>query len=401
MNSAIQLTSNSIKNLAPSSSVTRAIDDNDVDTTRQQIFHDVANNFTFTLTRKNGTAFISPLETTGLTELKVGVLLPFHQKDNEWTKTITLSGASAIRMAVAEINTGGLIPGAYITLIEQDSYPKEVDGQAAITQAIYSTVSLVHEGVIAVIGDISSSWTSLSALMTSTLDIPQCSFSASATALSDKTQYHSFFRTIPTDLIYADAAFSFISSQGWTTIGVLYSGDDFGKQLSKDIIMKARDHNIAIIGYQSFFDGEPTSNIQNSVDSLMETGARVIFVAATDDAPLAALVTAAHSGYINNDNVWLTIGVDTNELHQSVLSFNNILSLRANNSSEITHSNSSNSSGVDALTYVAQTTQKLTPIQYNSSFSGGVFGFDAIVSLPGYPPFDNFLQKWASLDPSL
>jgi ABC-type branched-subunit amino acid transport system substrate-binding protein len=83
-------------------------------------------------------------------------------------------------MAVAEINTRNLIPGAYITLIEQDSYPKEVQGQAAITQAVYSAVSLMHEGVIAVIGDITSSWTALSALMTSTLQIPQCSFSAIA-----------------------------------------------------------------------------------------------------------------------------------------------------------------------------------------------------------------------------
>lgn len=90
------------------------------------------------------------------------------------------SGISAIRLAVAEINTKHLIPGAYITLVEKDSYPKPVEGQAAITQAVYSAISLIQEGVVGIIGDISSSWTSFSALMTSTLQIPQCSFSAVA-----------------------------------------------------------------------------------------------------------------------------------------------------------------------------------------------------------------------------
>lgn len=90
------------------------------------------------------------------------------------------SGISAIRLAVAEINANHLIPGAYITLVEKDSYPKAVQGQAAVTQAVFSAISLIQEGVVGVIGDISSSWTSLSAMMTSTLQIPQCSFSAIA-----------------------------------------------------------------------------------------------------------------------------------------------------------------------------------------------------------------------------
>lgn len=83
-----------------------------------------------------------------------------------------------------------MIPGAYITLVEKDSYPRVVEGQAAITQAVFSSVALIQEGAIAVIGDISSSWTTLSALMTSTLQIPQCSFSAVASRYSKAALYH-------------------------------------------------------------------------------------------------------------------------------------------------------------------------------------------------------------------
>lgn len=90
------------------------------------------------------------------------------------------SGSSAIRMAVNDINSRQVIPGAYITLIEKDSFPDSSLDQMSVTNAVYASVTLLQQGVIGVIGDISSSWTSLSALMTSTLEIPQCSFTANA-----------------------------------------------------------------------------------------------------------------------------------------------------------------------------------------------------------------------------
>jgi ABC-type branched-subunit amino acid transport system substrate-binding protein len=84
-------------------------------------------------------------------------------------------------MAVNMINQQNIIPGAYITLIEKDSFPNEnAENQGAVTQAVYASVTLSQQGVIGVIGDVSSSWTMLSALITSTLEIPQCSFTANA-----------------------------------------------------------------------------------------------------------------------------------------------------------------------------------------------------------------------------
>lgn len=80
----------------------------------------------------------------------------------------------AVRLALTEINALGIIPGAIVTLIEKDS-------STDMTQAVFSTVSLIQDGVIGVIGDIS--FAALTAFMTSTLQIPQCSFSANAREL--------------------------------------------------------------------------------------------------------------------------------------------------------------------------------------------------------------------------
>jgi ABC-type branched-subunit amino acid transport system substrate-binding protein len=54
-------------------------------------------------------------------------------------------------------------------------------------------------------------------------------------SLSDKSQFGYFFRTAPTNLLYSDAAITFIISQGWPALGVLYSNDDFGQQCKIDI----------------------------------------------------------------------------------------------------------------------------------------------------------------------
>ncbi|KAK4519568.1 uncharacterized protein ATC70_009804 [Mucor velutinosus] len=108
-------------------------------------------------------------------EIKIGILL--HND--------TRPGLSGVQIAVNEINQWNIIPGAFVTLIEKDAVdnqPIEQDqfSSHAISQAIDSVVSLIQHGVIGIIGDVSNSFTTLSALMTGTLEIPQCSYSATA-----------------------------------------------------------------------------------------------------------------------------------------------------------------------------------------------------------------------------
>lgn len=56
--------------------------------------HDSFNNYTFSVARRQGTTFINPVynnnNNSSLVELKVGVLLPFHQNNNGWTRVMTM-----------------------------------------------------------------------------------------------------------------------------------------------------------------------------------------------------------------------------------------------------------------------------------------------------------------------
>lgn len=103
-----------------------------------------------------------------------------HALTHVYPMLFPFSGTSAIRLAVSEINANQLIPGAYITLVLKDSFNGHDPENSGAAQAIFSTVSLIQSlaGVSGVIGDVSSALTVQSALLTSRLSIPQCSYSA-------------------------------------------------------------------------------------------------------------------------------------------------------------------------------------------------------------------------------
>lgn len=192
--------------------------------------------------------------------------------------------------------------------------------------------------------------------------------------------------------------------------------------VSENVVMKARTSGIHVKSYQSFYEDGPKSDIKKSLDALAATGVRVIFVAAEGTAQLAALTVAAHSGYINNDTVWIAIDADTDTLFAAVNDYNSILARRANNTDTVPSiykdasidelsPNSTKASQalkkqslvnlIDPVEYAARTTSNFNQIDFNATFSGGVFTFDVLKELPGYPPFDTFLDKWSHLDPAM
>jgi basic membrane lipoprotein Med (substrate-binding protein (PBP1-ABC) superfamily) len=186
-------------------------------------------------------------------------------------------------------------------------------------------------------------------------------------------------------------------------------------------MMKARRSGIRVKSYQSFYEEGPKSDIKKSIDTLAATGVRVIFIAAEGAAQIAAMTIAAHSGYINDDTVWITVDADTNTLFAAVNDYNSILERRANGTDVVpaiydavstdAQSNNTKSSKesktqslinlIDPVEYAARSATNLQPINYNATFSGGVFTFDVLKELPGYAPFDAFLDKWSKLDPSM
>lgn len=178
--------------------------------------------------------------------------------------------------------------------------------------------------------------------------------------------------------------------------------------------MKSKMKGIHVKAYQKFYEQGPKSDIQGAISTLMDTGVQIIFLAAEGDAQLAALTVAAHMGHINNNTVWMTMGSITDDLFSAVSEFNLALSNRttqdgssesvlnatligsSDNTTDYNHDNRTT-----AIEYAASITDNLTPIDFNRTFSGGVFSFEPMLDIPGYPPYDSFVEKWSKLDPNM
>ncbi|KAF9427918.1 hypothetical protein BGZ94_003858 [Podila epigama] len=309
------------------------------------------------MTGANNSLYLTPniTSTDGLVQIKVGVLLPYSLP-NDLTQQLSFSGTSAIRMAAGEINANKLIPGAYITLVLKDSFNGADPENSGAGQAIFSTVSLLQAegGVSGVIGDVSSALTVQSALLTSRLSIPQCSFSAGSTQLSSKDYGH-FFRTIPTELMFGRVMIDFVASRGWKTMAVFYTGDSLGSEMMENISKQAKLRDINIGFRRTFWNAGSSSDVGPVLDRLKDSGQRIIVVAAVGVPQIKLMAEAVRRGLVSKDYVWLTIDQVTDPL----------------------------------LEIPGITTEQLN----------GLFMFDNMLELHGYPPYEEFLDKWSELDP--
>ncbi|KFH71348.1 hypothetical protein MVEG_01648 [Podila verticillata NRRL 6337] len=294
----------------------------------------------------------------GLVEIKVGLLLPYSLPDNV-TQQLTYSGTSAIRLAVSEINAQQLIPGAYITLVLKDSFNGLDAENSGAAQAIFSTVSLLQTdgGVSGVIGDVSSALSVQSALLTSRLSIPQCSYSAGSTQLSSKEDYGYFFRTIPTELMFPGVMLDFVVSRGWKSVAVFYTGDNLGSEMLDNVVDEAAKRNITIGFKRPFWEMGTGSDVGLALDELVQSGQQVVLIAAVGVPEISLLLEAVRKGLVNKSYVWLAV----NQITEPLLGEN----------------------------------ATLTAADLN-----GLFMFDNLLKLHGYAPYEQFLDKWAALNPA-
>lgn len=130
-------------------------------------------------------------------------------------------------------------------------------------------------------------------------------------------------------------------------------------------IIQAGTMDIHITQYQSIPSTEQSESLNSALTNLTSSGARIIMVAATPTSKI--ILQAKELGLMNENYVWLLMGDSEDSLKTDVEAYNQNYS---------------------------------TKIDYAKDFQG-LFMFDNWLSLYGYPPFESFLDQWATLDPEV
>uniref|UniRef100_I3JXZ0 G-protein coupled receptors family 3 profile domain-containing protein n=1 Tax=Oreochromis niloticus TaxID=8128 RepID=I3JXZ0_ORENI len=130
--------------------------------------------------------------------------------------------------------------------------------------------------VMAIVGD-SGSTTSISfSQVIRSFNIPQVSHFSTCACLSDKQQYPSFFRTIPSDQFQAEALAKLVKHFGWTWIGAVRSDSDYGNKGMASFLQAAQKEGICVEYSLSFYRTHPQSRIQKVADVIRRSTAMVV-----------------------------------------------------------------------------------------------------------------------------
>ncbi|KAF8936250.1 hypothetical protein BGZ58_004420 [Dissophora ornata] len=160
-----------------------------------------------------------------------------------------------------------------------------------------------------VIGDISSAMTRFEALITSSVDLWQCSYASVDTLLSDISTYPSFFRTVPTIFLEIDAILHMAVHLGWKRILIIYDMVSLGWTGREYIAAKASQLGIYILGYQPLSpDGvtvDPTYQAVKEGIRSYQSRVQVVITNGIEQLPL--IREMSDSGFFGPDYGWVTL----------------------------------------------------------------------------------------------
>ncbi|XP_054598474.2 extracellular calcium-sensing receptor-like [Nothobranchius furzeri] len=130
--------------------------------------------------------------------------------------------------------------------------------------------------VLAVVGESGSTPSISIARIIGSFNIPLVSHYATCACLSNKQQFPTFFRTIPSDQFQADALAKLVKHFGWTWIGAVRSDSDYGNYGMASFLAAAQREGICVEYSESFYRTNPRSKIQRVADVIRRSTARVV-----------------------------------------------------------------------------------------------------------------------------
>uniref|UniRef100_A0A8C5W8U9 G-protein coupled receptors family 3 profile domain-containing protein n=1 Tax=Leptobrachium leishanense TaxID=445787 RepID=A0A8C5W8U9_9ANUR len=157
-------------------------------------------------------------------------------------------GIQAIRFAVEEINRNpSILPNITLGFEIYDSctvLQRAIAGAMQVLsghgQPLPNFKCRQEEPLAAIIGHSMSTYSMLLAHILGLYRYPQVSYYSTSSLLSDRMQFRSFFRTVPSDAFQSRGLAQLVLHFGWTWVGLVALDNDYGQQgikvIQKDIL---------------------------------------------------------------------------------------------------------------------------------------------------------------------
>ncbi|XP_018416462.1 PREDICTED: extracellular calcium-sensing receptor-like [Nanorana parkeri] len=292
------------------------------------------------------------LETPELTGISVrgdvlfGAVLPLHIEKiypklsyNEKPKQVvckklspeTFLQVQVVKFATMEINNSSeILPNITLGFQVYDScstLQRELEGTLWMltgqSRAIPNFQCQRKEKLAAIIGHATSTYSILMAHILGLSRYPQISHFSTSSLLSDRTQFASFFRTVPSDAFQSKGLAQLVLHFGWTWVGLVALANDYGQQgiqVIKQEILKSG----ACVEFTLYIQpSRPNHNILQISQVIKDSTAQAIVVFSTDVYLLTILDQLLKQNITEKtwvaSEAWSTSSLLTSEKYSKIL----------------------------------------------------------------------------------
>ncbi|XP_069816782.1 extracellular calcium-sensing receptor-like [Dendropsophus ebraccatus] len=196
----------------------------------------------------------------------------------------------AMRFAIDEINRSpDLLPNVSLGFYHFDSCAvlnREMEGTlwmlTGLDPAIPNYCCRESPPLAAIIGHSASSLSIQMAYILGLYRYPQVSFFSTSPLLSDRTQFPSFFRTVPSDFFQSLGLAEMVKHFAWTWVGLIGPDNDYGQEGIK-VIKEEITRSGACVAFTQYIPSTFTyKSIQDIVKVIKRSTAKVVVVFSTD-----------------------------------------------------------------------------------------------------------------------
>ncbi|XP_069618631.1 extracellular calcium-sensing receptor-like [Ranitomeya imitator] len=196
----------------------------------------------------------------------------------------------ALRFAVEEINRSpSLLPNTTLGFQVYDScaaMDHELDGTQMLLTGQERGIPnySCHEGpsIAAIIGHSISSYSLLMAHMLGLYRYPQISHYSTSALLSDRSQFPSFFRTVPNDDFQSKGLAQLVMHFNWTWVGLIALSQDYGQQGIQVIKQELLKAGACLAFTEYILNSRQDKNAPHLTKVIQESSAKVIVIFSTD-----------------------------------------------------------------------------------------------------------------------
>ncbi|XP_072895161.1 extracellular calcium-sensing receptor-like [Hemitrygon akajei] len=192
--------------------------------------------------------------------------------------------AQTMVFTIEEINQNeNLLPG--ITLgyqIHDDCSSSAIASKAALALINGDEKSVEYpqcrgsSNVPAIVGCAMSTNSIATARTIGSFGIPLVSYYSTCFCLSDKREYPTFVRTIPSDQYLSKILAELVRTFGWTWIGTIRSNDDYGNFGMQEFMEHIGEFGVCIAYSESFYRTDPPEKIRRIVQMIKYASTKVV-----------------------------------------------------------------------------------------------------------------------------